>query len=260
MGMNCAVPGCRSGYDKDRSITPRHVTFHQFPRDSFRLQKWLRAVQREDYEPSRHACVCSLHFRAPDYVEVSRDTNRSRGKRPLLRRYLKDTAVPSVFKSKVSVPADPLRMKGRGRPRKEVHEDASDLNELDNFNSLEELADKLILDRLPHGFVSQFTEESAVFSLIRIPKDLAAKIKRPPELAACLIIEKSLRISMWRDSVTVPSDEVSHLLSQPSVISTVSEVCDVLSFLADLVPEKLDAFDGCGESTIDSDTHILHFR
>ena len=76
--------------------------------------------------------------------------------------------------------------------RKEVHEDASDLNELDNFNSLEELADKLILDRLPHGFVSQFTEESAVFSLIRIPKDLAAKIKRPPELAACLIIEVRL--------------------------------------------------------------------
>ena len=55
----------------------------------------------------------------------------------------------------------------------EKHE-ASDLDAVDSFDSLEELAKKLNPDRLPHGFVSQFTEESAVFSLIKvkIPKSV----------------------------------------------------------------------------------------
>ena len=44
----------------------------------------------------------------------------------------------------------------------------SDPHAVDGFDGLEELARKLNVDRLPHGFVSQFTEESAVFSLIKV--------------------------------------------------------------------------------------------
>ena len=45
----------------------------------------------------------------------------------------------------------------------------------DEFSNLEELAQKINLDRLPHGFVSQFTEESAVFSLIKVKIPKSAK-------------------------------------------------------------------------------------
>ena len=62
---------------------------------------------------------------------------------------------------------------------------------------------------------------------------------------------------MWRKGVQVPSIEVSHLLNHNTVVSTVSQVTGILSFLADSVSGKLSVDVGRGESVLDSDTYIL---
>ena len=63
---------------------------------------------------------------------------------------------------------------------------------------------------------------------------------------------------MWRKGVQVPSDEVSHLITDHSVVSTVSQLTDILSFLAESASGKLNADVGRGESILDSDTYILY--
>lgn len=56
MPQCCAVPFCsetRGG--------------HKFPCNPERLQKWLNAIGRKDYVPSKHARVCKKHFKPEDY-------------------------------------------------------------------------------------------------------------------------------------------------------------------------------------------------
>ena len=87
---------------------------------------------------------------------------------------------------------------------------------------MEELGKKINLDRLPHGFVSHFTEEAAAFSLIRVPGDNS---QFRPELAACLVVQRSLSIFAWKNGVKVPPEELSHLLpnDEPSAVDSVSQ-------------------------------------
>ena len=64
---------------------------------------------------------------------------------------------------------------------------------------------------------------------------------------------------MWRKGVQVPSNEVSHLITDHPVVSTVSQLTDILSFLAESASsDKLNADVGRGESILDSDTYILY--
>ena len=64
---------------------------------------------------------------------------------------------------------------------------------------------------------------------------------------------------MWSKGVQVPSDEVFHLITDHSAVSTVSQVTDILSFLADSASsDKLNVDVGRGESILDSDTYILY--
>lgn len=96
----CCVPGCRSGYAS--STTPSDITYHKFPKETGRRDKWVRCIHR-DFTPNDSHRVCSLHFRENDFKLTSTDSN-SRRKRtnPLHRRYLKPAAYPSVFPNQPS--------------------------------------------------------------------------------------------------------------------------------------------------------------
>merc|ERR1712039_271994 len=175
---------------------------------------------------------------------------------------LKAAAVPSVFQCKVSVPADHLgREKRAGSGEEGNDEEVGKYAEaLDVFSNLEDLATKINCDRLPHGFVSRFTEESAAFSLVTVPPGDSSDSR--PELAACLVVQKSLAVSLWKNGVRVPEDEFTHLLSNhlpfnhPIVVS-VSQVHELLSFLASC-EDKVDL--GRGESEVGCDTLVLHLK
>ncbi|XP_061570393.1 THAP domain-containing protein 5-like isoform X2 [Cololabis saira] len=53
--------------------------------DKGRLQKWVDNIQREEWTPSRHQCVCSEHF-TDDCFDIRWGI-----------RYLKNTAIPTIF-------------------------------------------------------------------------------------------------------------------------------------------------------------------
>ena len=84
--VGCSAWGCskRSGRDK--------VTFHRFPKDTEIRQKWINAVNRENFNPSLNTALCSDHFEANSFVEEL--------DKPLVRRRLYPEAIPTIFAHK----------------------------------------------------------------------------------------------------------------------------------------------------------------
>ena len=66
----CAV-GCANRASKGSGIS-----FYRFPADPERRAKWVAAVKREDWQPSKYTWICSANFireksndpLSPDYV------------------------------------------------------------------------------------------------------------------------------------------------------------------------------------------------
>ena len=82
------------------------TTFHKYPlghQDI--LEKWLIKINRENFTPTTYSRICSKHFTHEDFNEDSSDSNVTRigqmtdGK--LKKRYLRSTAIPSIFPGKL---------------------------------------------------------------------------------------------------------------------------------------------------------------
>ncbi len=81
MVQSCAALGCTNHAKKASGIS-----FHRFPHHKKELlQKWIQAVRRKDFVPSKTHCLCSIHFTPACFKQ---------GKK---HQTLKEDAVPTVF-------------------------------------------------------------------------------------------------------------------------------------------------------------------
>ncbi|NXY82182.1 THAP5 protein, partial [Alcedo cyanopectus] len=87
MPRYCAASCCKNRGGQS-SRDQRKLSFYPFPlHDKERLEKWLRNMKRDAWIPSKHQLLCSDHF-TPDSLDVRWGI-----------RYLKHTAVPTIFSS-----------------------------------------------------------------------------------------------------------------------------------------------------------------
>uniref|UniRef100_A0A2A4JUJ7 THAP-type domain-containing protein n=1 Tax=Heliothis virescens TaxID=7102 RepID=A0A2A4JUJ7_HELVI len=70
----------------------RNMGSHTFPKDPKIRRLWERATNKENFKATKHSRLCAGHFKESDYVDVCLST----GMTPF-HRYLKKTAVPSIF-------------------------------------------------------------------------------------------------------------------------------------------------------------------
>ncbi|KAM6178501.1 peroxynitrite isomerase THAP4 [Rhynchocyon petersi] len=85
MVICCAAVNCSNRQGKGDK---RSVSFHRFPlKDSKRLLQWLKAVQRDNWTPTKYSFLCSEHFTKDSFSKRLEDQHR----------LLKPTAVPSIF-------------------------------------------------------------------------------------------------------------------------------------------------------------------
>lgn len=75
----CSAFGCKT---KSLKGGP---SFHKFPADKCILQKWLVAIKRENFKPTKHSRLCSDHFENTDFIVR------------FGQKYLEKSAVPSIF-------------------------------------------------------------------------------------------------------------------------------------------------------------------
>lgn len=90
MPRKCCVPGCRANYTSTLKILGAISAFH-FPKREELKNKWLNAISRETWIPSKNSAVCRLHFCDEDVLNP-RELDYQRFQ-------LKEHAVPSVFGS-----------------------------------------------------------------------------------------------------------------------------------------------------------------
>ena len=57
MVNNCCVVGCTNYVGKKPGLR-----FYSFPSDAQRREKWVAAVRRKDWQPSKHTRICNEHF------------------------------------------------------------------------------------------------------------------------------------------------------------------------------------------------------
>ncbi|XP_020844672.1 peroxynitrite isomerase THAP4 isoform X1 [Phascolarctos cinereus] len=114
MVICCAAVNCSNRQGKGEK---RAVSFHRFPlKDSKRLIQWLKAVQRDNWTPTKYSFLCSEHFTKDSFSKRLEDQHR----------LLKPTAVPSIFhlaeKKKGSRGHVRSRRKEAGQPPGDVRE------------------------------------------------------------------------------------------------------------------------------------------
>ena len=83
MVISCCAYGCENRFSKQSN-----TSFHKFPLKSDELcKKWVVALRRKNFVPTKYSYVCSAHFVSEDYT----------GEKKASKPRLKDDAVPSVF-------------------------------------------------------------------------------------------------------------------------------------------------------------------
>ncbi len=99
MPAPCTAFGCRTGYHNEPKQAG--VWVHRFPLNKPELLKhWLQNMHHENFTPSKHSVICSLHFADSDFYQCRTDkqTRHTRHLNENLKnRRLKDDAVPRIF-------------------------------------------------------------------------------------------------------------------------------------------------------------------
>ena len=89
MVNSCTAYGCSSRYVKGGS-----KSFHKFPSKNLELcKRWIVALKREIFIPTKYTCICSDHFLEAIYNYCIPDKNVDHHYKPILKL----NAVPSVF-------------------------------------------------------------------------------------------------------------------------------------------------------------------
>ncbi|NXG20412.1 THAP5 protein, partial [Grallaria varia] len=112
MPRYCAATRCKNrGGQSARD--QRKLSFYPFPlHDKERLEKWLRNMKRDSWTPSKHQLLCSDHFTS-DSLDVRWGI-----------RYLKHTAVPTIFSS----PDDEEKDSSQSSPQEIQRQDPEETN------------------------------------------------------------------------------------------------------------------------------------
>ena len=76
------VPGSANRTNDHVDLLPCFpgVNKHVFPKDPKKLEMWLRAIPRENWTPTPHSIICSLHFDESDYKTERTVRARASGK------------------------------------------------------------------------------------------------------------------------------------------------------------------------------------
>lgn len=120
MVYTCCVPGCTTGNNGKLE----GKSMHSFPRNEEKKGEWIQRIRRQGFLPTKYSKVCSIHFELSDFQLSRTDTNATRLKNCglLIRRKLKDDALPSVFPSFNNLPSN-LTM-AQDKKRSKVHSTA----------------------------------------------------------------------------------------------------------------------------------------
>ncbi|XP_046664296.1 THAP domain-containing protein 6-like [Homalodisca vitripennis] len=81
--VSCVAYGCSNNSNKNKGS---NITYHSFPKNEDLKRKWMNALKRKDWAPSKWSRVCSAHFKEADFDLTSLCCVR-----------IREGAVPTIF-------------------------------------------------------------------------------------------------------------------------------------------------------------------
>ena len=264
MGKKCCVPKCRSGYapikaeleidyeKEQEQKNNKSVSVFSFPDDKDILQKWIRAIPRDNWKPTINSGVCELHFE-PDAIVVERaDSNKRREKKKnhLKLRRLKSDAVPTIFEgcpSYLSKRAPKRRSGGatsNGRTEKikaYEREQTIIFDEADKIESINDIVAKLDRSLLPVGVLENKTRNKLIF--------FEANFDIKPTFLSCLCINEDLTFTAWRNDVKLPANKFAHV-TRSHRIQRCSHLVDIINICvqdSDFTTQATDTIAYCSD-------------
>lgn len=246
MPNKCVAFGCTTGYDSSNNVgLDTKTTLHSFPKDQALFDKWVKAISREDFKPSKHSRVCSLHFLPSDFVEKRQDSNVTRKKHQrkaeLHKRYLKEDAIPSIFHNVPSYLSENsvkrrTTTKATASSRRE-HEEI----ELGLLNASFKVADDIsaltlaeIEQRLssettrPTGFRTAILDERLIIYLLAMQNSV-------PVVLAAVTVDSNLTLSLSNNGQLVAASQCKDIVS--GKLKTMSQLINVMARVKSWVEE-----------------------
>lgn len=214
MPRTCCVPSCKSNY---KSTLPQTVSTFSFPKETEMKNKWLNAIPRKDWQPSKYACVCALHFHKSDFVSSSSSKNPK----------LACDAVPSIFPNlphylstpEVSERKNPnVRRQQVIMRQQEISNNFLEADIINNFTIfLKEFESKLSLDgwhffksnsKITFYILCEDDDKGCQFSVrISLNKDMIICIflgetaVSPSQL--CWLLPKTMKLNLWSQMINL---------------------------------------------------------
>ncbi len=206
---------------------------HSFPlKQPDLLNHWLRNLRREDFTPTQHSRLCSLHFADSDFEQLRTDTNfqrsRNLSENRTLRR-LKPDAVPRFFSGMPQyLLEDPPRSRSgaatstaRAEQDKQHHEEAeASFWDSDKVESCAEIEKHLKSDpAVPTGFCTVRNDCILALCCIEFDND------NIPMLNGSITIHESMEFCVVYQGKLIPAETFSEIVT--SKIGTMSEVTNL---------------------------------
>ncbi|VEN45422.1 unnamed protein product [Callosobruchus maculatus] len=150
MPRRCYIPGCKSNYDsslKDSNNNNKCETTFSFPKCPQRLARWLNAIPRKEWTPSKSSVVCAKHFSESDVIRFHEFKTPSGEIKKVSLAYPKlcESATPRKFPNLPNyLSSDPPRTRADPEKRREnflqcgkkVLEDFLSEDVINNFEDL----------------------------------------------------------------------------------------------------------------------------
>ncbi|XP_049816486.1 uncharacterized protein LOC126263437 [Schistocerca nitens] len=95
MVYKCCVPRCNGNYPNGPKV---HV--FSFPNDENLRRKWIAAIHRDAFSPTKYSKVCELHFPKENVLKHTECFDETTGRKivaPLYTPRLRAQSVPSIF-------------------------------------------------------------------------------------------------------------------------------------------------------------------
>ena len=123
----CSAINCKSTSSGKNKDLYKDISFHTFPKQTFRAWETKVQVGRKDWKATQYSCLCSRHFTEDSYEEDLYHKYVGRGPDKNSIKRLKEGSLPSLHLSnlnKEDAPSNP-RSKTVDRIRKKEHEEVT---------------------------------------------------------------------------------------------------------------------------------------
>lgn len=190
MVYKCCVVNCRSNY-----VGEEKTTVFSFPKDEDLRKRWVKFVNRKDWNPTTSSFICIKHFESK-YYKKGDNGNRYR-----LVKSLKP--VPTIFDPNINVPSSssaayhlsPVSVP-RHSPRKRVYQE-DQYQEFVKDDMIKEFGD--INETLsPSGYLFNKSNDYVTFYKLAY-NDMAVL-----EITECIKVDKELHVQLFLKSCPVP--------------------------------------------------------